>query len=39
MEMNYQIGMGKDEYDDNKYEIEAEKWARNEYRRFWKNKL
>ena len=39
MEMNYQIGRGKDEYDDNKYEIEAEKWARNEYRRFWKNKL
>ena len=39
MEMNYQIGRGKDEYDDNKYEIEAEKWAQNEYRRFWKNKL
>ena len=39
MEMNYQIGRGKDEYDDNKYEIEAERWAQKEYRRFWKNKL
>ena len=39
MEMNYQIGRGKHQYKDNKYEIDAEKWAQKEYRRFWKNKL
>ena len=26
-EMNYQISLGKDEYEDNKYEIEAEKFG------------
>ena len=36
MEMNYQIALGKDRYDDNKFEIEAEKWAKNEYRKRWK---
>ena len=37
MEMNTQIALGKDRYDDNKFEIEAEKWAQNEYRKKWKN--
>ncbi len=37
MEMNYLIGIGKDEYDDNKWEIAAEKWCKEEYRRKWKN--
>lgn len=37
MEMNTQIALGKDRYDDNKFEIEAEKWAQKEYRRKWKN--
>ena len=36
MEMNYQIALGKDRYDDNKFEIEAEKWAQKEYRKRWK---
>ena len=36
MEMNYQIALGKDRYDDNKFEIEAEKWAQKEYRKSWK---
>ncbi len=27
-EMNYQIAKGKDEYDDNKYEIQADKFAK-----------
>ena len=36
MEMNYQIALGKDRYDDNKFEIEAERWAKNEYRKRWK---
>ena len=37
MEMGRQIALGKDRYDDNKFEIEAEKWAQKEYRRKWKN--
>ena len=36
MEMNRQIALGKDRYDDNKFEIEAEKWAQKEYRKRWK---
>ena len=36
MEMNNQIALGKDRYDDNKFEIEAEKWAQKEYRKRWK---
>ena len=36
MEMNYQIALGKDRYDDNKFEIEAEKWAQKEYRKRWR---
>ena len=36
MEMNRQIALGKDRYDDNKFEIEAERWAKNEYRKRWK---
>ena len=36
MEMNYQIGIGKHQYDDNKFEIEAEKWAQKEYRKRWR---
>ena len=36
MEMNNQIALGKDRYDDNKFEIEAEKWAQKEYRKSWK---
>ena len=36
MEMNTQIALGKDRYDDNKFEIEAERWAKNEYRKSWK---
>jgi len=39
MEMNRQIALGKDRYDDNKFEIEAERWAQKEYRNFWKNKF
>jgi len=31
MEMNYQIAMDKDEYDDNKYEIAAEKFGQQNY--------
>ena len=30
-EMNYQIGVGKDEYKDNKYEIAAEKFGQKNY--------
>ena len=37
VEMSYQEGLGKDRYDDNKYEIAAEKWCKQEYRRKWKN--
>ena len=36
MEMNTQIALGKDRYDDNKFEIEAEKWAQKEYRKRWR---
>ena len=43
MEMNYQISQGRDEYDDNKYEIEAEKFGQGIYkawyRKFKKNQL
>ena len=42
-EMNYQIAKGKDEYKDNKYEIEAEKFGQGIhqawYRKFKKDKL
>ena len=42
-EMNYQIAMGKHQYKDNKYEIEAEKFGQknwsNWYRKFIKEKL
>ena len=33
MEMNYQIGQGKDEYKDNKYEIAAEEFGQKNYKR------
>ena len=36
MEMGRQIALGKDRYDDNKFEIEAEKWAQKEYRKSWR---
>ena len=36
MEMNYLIGIGKHRYNDNKFEIEAERWAQKEYRKRWK---
>ena len=39
MEMNRQIALGKHHYNDNRYEIGAEKWAVKEYNKFWKNKL
>ena len=35
-EMNYQIGQGKDEYKDNKYEIEAEKFGQKNYQKWYK---
>jgi hypothetical protein len=34
MEMNYLIGQGKDEYDDNKYEIKAEKFGQKNWKRW-----
>ena len=34
MEMNYQISQGKDEYKDNKYEIEAEEFGQQNYRKW-----
>ena len=34
MEMNYQIGQGKDEYKDNKYEIAAEEFGQKNYKRW-----
>ena len=37
-EMNYQIGKGKDKYDDNKYEIEAEQFGQNNWKK-WYNKF
>ena len=42
MEMNYQIGINKDEYKDNKFEIAAEKFAQSNYKTWvkeYKNKL
>ena len=38
MEMNYRIGMGQDEYDDNKYEIAAEEFGQSNWKR-WYNKF
>ena len=38
MEMNYQISQGKDEYKDNKYEIEAEKFGQKHWKK-WYNKF
>ena len=38
MEMNYQVSQGKDEYKDNKYEIEAEEFGKKNYR-IWYNKF
>ena len=38
MEMNYQIAQGRDEYDDNKYEIEAEKFGQGIYK-VWHRKF
>ena len=35
-EMNYQIAMDKDEYKDNKYEIEAEKFGQKNYKKWYK---
>jgi hypothetical protein len=35
MEMNYLIGQGKDEYDDNKYEIKAEKFGQKNWKRWY----
>ena len=37
-EMNYQIGQGKDEYKDNKYEIEAEEFGEKMWKH-WKSKF
>ena len=37
-EMNYQIGQGKDEYKDNKYEIEAEQFGQKNWKK-WYNKF
>ena len=34
-EMNYQISKGKDEYKDNKYEIDAEKFGRKNYNKWY----
>ena len=38
LEMNYQISMDKDEYDDNKYEIKAEEFGQKNWKK-WKNKF
>jgi len=38
MEMNLQIAMGKDEYKDNKYEIEAEDFGQKNWKK-WLNKF
>ena len=35
-EMNYQIGQGKDEYKDNKYEIKAEKFGQKNWQKWYK---
>ena len=37
-EMNYQVGQGKDPYDDNKYEIAAEKFGQKNYSK-WYNRF
>ena len=37
-EMNYQIGKGKDEYEDNKYEIKAEKFGQSNWNK-WYNRF
>ena len=37
-EMNLQISLGKDEYKDNKYEIEAEEFGQKNWKK-WKNKF
>ena len=37
-EMNYQVGQGKDEYKDNKYEIEAEKFGEEKWK-YWKGRF
>ena len=34
-EMNYQISQGKDKYKDNKYEIEAEKFGRKNWKKWY----
>ena len=34
-EMNYQVGQGKDEYKDNKYEIAAEKFGQKNHRKWY----
>ena len=34
-EMNYQIGQGKDEYRDNKYEIEAEEFGQKNWKKWY----
>ena len=38
MEMNLQIAKGKDEYKDNKYEINAEEFGKKNWRK-WKNRF
>ena len=38
MEMNLQIANGKDEYEDNKYEIQAEEFGQKMWK-FWKGKF
>ena len=38
MEMNYQISLDKDEYKDNKFEIEAEKFGENYWKK-WNSKF
>ena len=34
-EMNYQVGIGKDEYKDNKFEIEAEKFGQKNWQKWY----
>ena len=38
MEMNLQVTNGKDPYEDNKYEIQAEKFGQSMWK-FWKSKF
>ena len=38
MEMNLQVQQGKDEYDDNKYELEAEEFGQKNWKQ-WYNKF